>query len=229
MFRFPSHKTEGNFLFLCRINFDMKWLEDELRFPDYDEAIDGIIALGGDLSPERLELAYEKGIFPWFNEEEPIIWWFPDPRFVLFPNELRISKSVKKILRDEIFTFSENKCFREVITNCKKIRRRGQEGTWITDDMLMAYTELHRLGIAKSVEVWQDRQLVGGFYGIEGKRIFCGESMFSNVSNASKAGFIYFVEKYKHRYELIDCQTYTSHLESLGARNIAAKDFLGYL
>lgn len=208
----------------------MKWLnEDELLFPDYEEAAEGIIALGGDLSVERLRLAYEKGIFPWFNEDEPIIWWFPDPRFVLFPDELRVSKSMKKVLRNGEFTFTENNCFEEVMRNCQQISRKGQDGTWITEDMLESYVKLHKLGIAKSVEVWKDGKLVGGFYGIEGKRIFCGESMFAKVSNASKAGFIYFVEKYKNRYELIDCQTYTEHLESLGAMMISADDFIEYL
>ncbi|SMC58617.1 leucyl/phenylalanyl-tRNA--protein transferase [Moheibacter sediminis] len=208
----------------------MKWLnEDELTFPDYNEAVDGIIALGGGLSVERLKLAYEKGIFPWFNEDEPILWWFPDPRFVLFPDELKVSKSMKKILRDSQFTFTENTCFEEVMRNCQRISRLGQDGTWITDDMLNAYVQLHHLGIARSIEVWKNGELVGGFYGIEGKRIFCGESMFTKVSNASKAGFIYFVEKYKDRYELIDCQTHTEHLESLGAEMISAEEFLDYL
>lgn len=208
----------------------MKWLnEDEIVFPDYDEAVDGIIALGGDLSVERLRLAYQKGIFPWFNEDEPIIWWFPDPRFVLFPEELRISKSMKKVLRNDEFTFTENQCFEEVMRNCQKISRPGQDGTWITEDMLSAYVKLHHLGIAKSIEVWKEGELVGGFYGIEGKRIFCGESMFAKVSNASKAGFIYFVEKYKERFELIDCQTYTEHLESLGAVMISGEEFTNYL
>lgn len=208
----------------------MKWLnDDELVFPDYDEAVDGIIALGGDLSVERLRLAYEKGIFPWFNEDEPILWWFPDPRFVLFTDDLRVSKSMKKVLRNGEFTFTENTCFEEVMRNCQQISREGQDGTWIIDDMLESYVALHHLGIAKSVEVWKNGELVGGFYGIEGKRIFCGESMFAKISNASKAGFIYFVEKYKNRYELIDCQTYTKHLESLGAVMISGDEFTNYL
>lgn len=209
----------------------MQWLdEDELWFPDYDEVSEeGVIALGGDLSIERLKLAYEKGIFPWFNEDEPIVWWFPDPRFVLFPEELKVSKSMRKVLKENQFSFTENKCFEQVILNCKMAERPGQEGTWISDKMLAAYVELHKLGLAKSVEVWLDGELVGGFYGIEGKRIFCGESMFAKVSNASKAGFIHFIEKYKERYELIDCQVYTNHLESLGAREIEADEFIDYL
>ena len=150
----------------------MKRLTEELVFPDYEETDKfGIIAYGGDLCVERLKLAYEKGIFPWFNENEPILWWFPNPRFVLFPNELRVSKSMKKILRDGDFSFTENQSFEKVIGNCQKIQRPGQEGTWITDEMKDAYIKLHESGIAKSVEVWQNEELVGGFYGIEGKRI----------------------------------------------------------
>lgn len=205
-------------------------LTDEIAFPDYSFTNEyGIIAIGGDLSTERLKLAYRLGIFPWFNEDEPILWWFPDPRFVLFPAELKVSKSMRKILRDETFSFTENQAFDQVIQNCRIIKRKGQNGSWITDEMMNAYIELHQIGLAKSVEVWQNGELVGGFYGIEGKRIFCGESMFSKVSNASKAGFIQFVQKYQGRYELFDCQVYTEHLESLGAREIPAAEFLNYL
>lgn len=208
----------------------IKRLTDELIFPDYSEANpDGILAYGGDLSVERLKLAYRKGIFPWYNPGEPILWWFPDPRFVLYPEELKVSKSMTKILRENIFEITENQAFEEVISNCQKIFRPGQCGTWITNEMKAAYLELHRIGIAKSVEVWQNDELVGGFYGIEQKRVFCGESMFAKVSNASKAGFICFVRKYQKRYELIDCQVYTPHLESLGAGEITAEEFLRYL
>lgn len=208
----------------------MEWLSEELRFPDYEVTRnDGIIAIGGDLGLERLQLAYEKGIFPWYNEDSLILWWFPDPRFVLFPEELRISKSMKKILNDQIFTFTENKCFEEVISSCQRKVRHGQEGTWISGEMKEAYIGLHKKGIAKSVEIWKGKELAGGFYGIEVKRFFCGESMFTNISNASKAGFIHFVQKYQTKYELIDCQVYTSHLESLGAKEIPAKTFIKYL
>lgn len=182
-----------------------------------------------DLSTERLKLAYKKGIFPWFNPSEPILWWFPDPRFVLFPNRLRISKSMKQVFKKNIFTITENLNFEAVIQNCQNTYRPGQDGTWITDEMKEAYIELHKLGLAKSVEIWQNDELVGGFYGIDQGNIFCGESMFSKVSNASKAGFIWFVEKYKNKYELIDCQVHSNHLESLGAENIPAKEFLKYL
>jgi len=208
----------------------MKKLTDELIFPNYSETDQfGIIAYGGDLSTERLKLAYQKGIFPWFNENEPILWWFPNPRFVLFPDELIVSKSMKKILRDETFRFTENESFERVIENCRRIQRPGQKGTWITDEMKQAYIRLHEAGIAKSVEVWQNGELVGGFYGIDQGTIFCGESMFTKVSNASKAGFIYFVQKYAAKYKLIDCQVYTDHLASLGAREILAEEFLNYL
>lgn len=208
----------------------MKRLDEKLIFPNYEETDkSGIIAYGGDLSLERLKLAYRKGIFPWFNENEPILWWFPNPRFVLFPNELKVSKSMRKIIKNQVFSFTENKAFEKVIENCRKISRPDQIGSWITDEMTEAYIGLHKSGLAKSVEVWQDDELVGGFYGVERENIFCGESMFAKVSNASKAGFIYFVQKYENQYELIDCQVYTDHLASLGAREIPAATFIGFL
>lgn len=188
-----------------------------------------IIATGGDLSPQRLDLAYSLGIFPWFNDGEEILWWSPDPRFVLFPDELKISKSMKKILRDNNFTFTENQCFEEVMRNCGKISRKGQDGTWISEEMIESYTLLHKMGKAKSVEVWQNQELVGGFYGVEVGDIFCGESMFSKVSNASKAGFIQFVVKNQQKYKLIDCQVHSNHLESLGAREVPKLEFLKFL
>lgn len=208
----------------------MYWLGQDLMFPDYSETSpEGIIALGGDLSPERIILAYEKGIFPWFNEDDPILWWFPPERFVLFPENLYVSKSMKKVFRTQQFTFSENKAFREVITNCSQVPRKDQDGTWITNDMIEAYCQLHEMGYAKSIEVWENDELVGGFYGIDLGHIFCGESMFSKVSNASKAGFIQFVAKYHKKYELIDCQVYSEHLASLGAIEIPSDIFLNYL
>lgn len=208
----------------------MYWLSTDLIFPDYDEVnAEGIIAIGGDLSPERLILAYQKGIFPWFNEDDPIIWWFPHDRFVLFPENLHVSKSMKKIFRDQTFTYTENKAFREVIINCSEAYRKEQDGTWITTEMIEAYCKLHEMGIAKSIEVWQNDELVGGFYGVEMGNVFCGESMFAKVSNASKAGFIQFVAKYHKKYELIDCQVYTQHLASLGAMEIPSDVFLEYL
>lgn len=204
---------------------------EEIAFPDpalYDFE-GGLLAMGGDLSPERIWFAYHNGIFPWFNPEDDILWWCPDPRFVLFPEDLKISKSMKKILREGKFTFTENKCFEEVMKNCQAAERKGQDGTWITDEMIKSYSTLHRYGKTKSVEVWENDELVGGLYGVDLGHIFCGESMFAKVSNASKAGFIYFVEKYKNQYQLIDCQVYTEHLASLGAKEIPKREFLKIL
>ena len=204
---------------------------EEIAFPDpalYDFE-GGLLAMGGDLSPERIWFAYQNGIFPWFNPEDDILWWCPDPRFVLFPEDLKISKSMKKILREGKFTFTENKCFEEVMKNCQAAERKGQDGTWITDEMIKAYSTLQRYGKAKSIEVWENDELVGGLYGVDLGHIFCGESMFAKVSNASKAGFIYFVEKYKNIYQLIDCQVHTEHLASLGAKEIPKSEFLKIL
>lgn len=204
---------------------------EEIAFPDpalYDFE-GGLLAMGGDLSPKRIWFAYQNGIFPWFNPEDDILWWCPDPRFVLFPEDLKISKSMKKILREGKFTFTENKCFEEVMKNCQAAERKGQDGTWITDEMIKSYSTLHRYGKAKSIEVWENDELVGGLYGVDLGHIFCGESMFAKVSNASKAGFIYFVKKYKNQYQLIDCQVYTEHLASLGAKEIPKREFLKIL
>lgn len=209
----------------------MYLLDNDIWFPDPNlyHPESGIVAVGGDLSTERLSLAYSLGIFPWYNEGEEILWWCPDPRFVLFPNELKVSKSMKKILRDQIFDFTENQCFEEVIRNCSEIKRKGQDGTWIIEEMIEAYLKLHKIGKAKSIEVWQNGTLVGGFYGIDLGHIFCGESMFSRVSNASKAGFINFVLKNQDKHQLIDCQVYSEYLESLGAREIPKNEFLEIL
>lgn len=206
----------------------MYFLLKELFFPDVTEADrDGILAVGGDLSPERLILAYQSGIFPWFDSDDPILWWAPHQRMVLFPDELVVSKSMRSILRKEIFTVTFNKDFRGVISNCSQIRRNGQRGTWITSEMIEAYVKLHELGFAKSVEVWQNNELVGGLYGIDLGHVFCGESMFSKVSNASKVAFITLVENLKIRkYKLIDCQVHNDHLESLGAREIERAEFM---
>lgn len=206
----------------------MYFLLKELFFPDVTEADrDGILAVGGDLSPERLLLAYQSGIFPWFDSDEPILWWAPPRRMVLFPDELVVSKSMRSILRKELFTITFNKDFRAVISNCSTIKRNGQRGTWISDEMIEAYVKLHEMGQAKSVEVWQNNELVGGLYGIDLGTIFCGESMFSKVSNASKVAFITLVENLKIRkYKLIDCQVHNDHLESLGAREIDRAEFM---
>lgn len=209
----------------------MYFLLKELFFPDVSEADrQGILAVGGDLSPERLMLAYRSGIFPWFDSDEPILWWSPPQRMVLFPEELIVSKSMRSILKKELFTVTFNKDFQSVISNCSQISRDGQKGTWITDGMIQAYVKLHELGYAKSVEVWQNEELVGGLYGIDLGHIFCGESMFSKVSNASKVAFITLVENLKIRkYKFVDCQVYNDHLESLGAREIPRAEFMDIL
>lgn len=206
----------------------MFYLSSNLFFPPVSQAnYDGILAIGGDLSAERLLLAYKSGIFPWFEEGEPIIWWSPDPRMVLFLDELVVSKSMRNILNRKIFTVTFNQNFRDVISNCQNIERDGQNGTWITNEMIEAYCKLHEQGIAKSVEVWQDDELVGGLYGIDLGHIFCGESMFSKVSNASKVAFITLVTYLKaSNYRLLDCQVYNPHLESLGCREIEREAFI---
>lgn len=204
---------------------------NEISFPDpqFLESESGLMAIGGDLSPERLLFAYQLGLFPWFNEGEEILWWCPNPRFVIFPNQLKVSKSMKKILRDEVFTFTENQCFRRVMEECKNVYRKDQDGTWISNELINSFEILHQNGIAKSVEVWQNNELVGGFYGVQIGKVFCGESMFSKVSNASKAGFINFVQKNSEELQLIDCQIHTEHLESLGATMIPKLDYLKIL
>jgi len=202
-------------------------LEKELMFPPVETSEpDGLLAIGGDLSPERLLLAYRKGIFPWY-EAEHILWWCPHPRFVLFPGEMKESRSMKKLLKKNDFEFTINKAFKEVIHNCKKIIRPGQTGTWITDEMEKAYIKLHELGFAHSGEVWKDEKLIGGVYGIKMGKVFFGESMFSKVSNASRFAFIKYVNQLKEEgIELIDCQVYTEYLESFGARMIDRKEFI---
>ena len=207
----------------------MHFLTQKIEFPDASEAsVEGLLAVGGDLSSKRLLHAYQNGIFPWFDKQEPILWWSPDPRFVLFPNNLKVSKSMKQLLKKNVFKVTENTVFNKVIENCAQKKRVGQLGTWITDEMIEAYKKLHQLGYAKSIEVWQNQELVGGLYGIDlGNGVFCGESMFAKVSNASKVGFIIFVQN--SDYKLIDCQLHTKHLESLGAKNISRLDFLKHL
>ena len=190
---------------------------------------DGLLAAGGDLSMERLLLAYRHGIFPWY-EGRHILWWCPDPRFVLFPGELKESKSMKQLLKRGVFDFRTDTAFAEVISNCKTIARKGQENTWITDEVKMAYTRLHVAGYAHSAETWLGGELVGGLYGIRMGRVFFGESMFSKASNASKYAFIRLVRQLRDEgVELIDCQVYTEHLESLGARMIPRDNFISLL
>lgn len=193
---------------------------------------DGLLAVSRDLTPERLKEAYYKGIFPWYNEGQPVLWWSPDPRMVLFPENLKIAKSMRPILNQGKFQVTFNKNFESVIDNCGNVDRKGQDGTWITPEIKENYLKLYEEGIVFSAEVWDKTELVGGLYGIylRDKKIFCGESMFAKASNASKFGFIKLVEKLRTEgIKIIDCQVYTSHLESLGAEEIPRSEFLEYL
>ena len=202
--------------------------EDTIWFPDTELADeDGLLAVGGDLSPERLILAYKNGIFPWFSDDTPILWYAPHERFVLFPEKLKVSKSMRKLLKLGKFEITFDAAFPDVIRACASISREDQLGTWITNDMQNAYIELFELGFAHSVEVWENKQLVGGLYGIKINSVFCGESMFSKVSNASKAALISLCQN--RNYKLIDCQVHSSHLESLGAEFISMNQFRAYL
>ncbi|CEN39294.1 leucyl/phenylalanyl-tRNA--protein transferase [Capnocytophaga cynodegmi] len=197
-----------------------------MPFPSPEIASEeGIVAYGYDLTPERLLEAYQNGIFPWYNEEEPVLWWSPNPRFVLFPEKLHISKNIKKLLRKNIYQVTYNQSFEEVIRNCASIPRKDQDGTWIHPEMIVTYTQLHQLGYAHSVEVWYENQLVGGLYGIKMGNIFCGESMFSRKSNASQVGFITFLQQHPE-IKLVDCQVYSEYLEKLGAEEIPRTQFL---
>ncbi len=209
----------------------LTFLTNELYFPMVEDAnTEGLLAVDGDLSPERLLLAYKSGIFPWFNEGSLILWWSPDPRMVLFPERIKVSKSMRKVLKNKQFSLTKNTCFEEVIDQCAMAKREGQEGTWITDEMKEAYLKLHKMGHAKTYEVWEGNKLVGGLYGIDLGHIFCGESMFSTVSNASKFAFIQLAKELQQKkYSLIDCQLYTRHLESLGAEEIPRAEFIEIL
>ena len=206
-------------------------LNQELVFPPVELANeDGILAIGGDLSPGRLLLAYKSGIFPWYNEDEPIIWWSPDPRFVLFPEALKISKSMHTVLNNGRFRFTINRNFPEVIRSCKTVVRKDQDGTWIQPAVEKAYTDLFQLGHAICAETWQEGVLVGGLYGVRIGKVFFGESMFSKVSNASKFAFIKLIHQLQREgVVLIDCQVYTAHLESLGAKMMERNRFIQLL
>ena len=209
----------------------MYQLSSEHIFPSALTAnSDGVVAIGGDLDPKRILKAYKQGIFPWFENDDYLVWWSPDPRMVLFPKKLRISKSTKKNLKDDYFKVTFNQSFDEVVDCCAKVKRFGQNGTWITEGLKKAYNLLHKEGHAFSVEVWKDFELVGGLYGIDLGDIFCGESMFSKENNASKIGFIHLIKELsKNGYKLIDCQVPSAHLKSLGAEEISREQFLNYL
>ncbi|SFG57139.1 leucyl/phenylalanyl-tRNA--protein transferase [Pedobacter insulae] len=203
-------------------------LEDSLIFPDPTLADDhGLLAIGGDLSKERLLLAYQSGIFPWFSEGEPILWHSPPARCVIFPDRIKISKSMQRVIKNGNLKITENEAFAEVIYNCAKTPRIGQNGTWITDEMQAAYINLNGHGLAKSVEVWAGDELVGGLYGVMVGDVFCGESMFSKVSNASKLALIYLAQK--DEVKLIDCQVPNEHLLSMGAEMISRAEYLALI
>lgn len=204
---------------------------DDVWFPPASEAMhDGLLAIGGDLRPERLLLAYRSGIFPWYNSDDPVLWWSPDPRFVLYPQQLRVSDSMKAVLRKGTFEFRMNTAFEEVMRGCAEAPRAGGQGSWIGEDMIEGYCRLHQLGFAHSGEVWQDGRLAGGLYGLRIGKIFFGESMFSRVSNASKAAFIQMVRRMQEEgLKLVDCQMHTPHLESLGGEPMPRETFLSYL
>ncbi len=209
----------------------MYFLTKELFFPPVEEAnYEGVLAIGGNLSVERLLLAYNSGIFPWFDASDPILWWAPPERMVVNPIDYKVSKSMRNILNRNSFDVTINKDFAAVISNCQKIERKGQEGTWISSEIIKSYTQLHQLGKVISFEVWQNKQLVGGLYGVDLGHIFCGESMFSKVPNASKVAFIKLIEYLKvNNYKLLDCQVHNDHLEKLGAFEISRELFMKIL
>ncbi len=225
-------QQEGSKQYIMR---ELHWidpLDPDYSFPDVNHALqepDGLLAAGGDLSPARLLRAYRMGIFPWFSDGQPILWWSPDPRMVLFPEELKVSRSLAKILRQQRFKITLDTNLDAVIRQCAA-PRRDAKGTWITGDMISAYNQLNQLGYAHSVEAWQDDQLVGGLYGVALGKVFFGESMFSHVSNASKVAFVHLVKVLIEKsFQLVDCQVETAHLGSLGARNISRQQFIGIL
>jgi leucyl/phenylalanyl-tRNA--protein transferase len=208
-------------LMIFRLDERMVFPEPELAEPD------GLLAVGGDLSARRLMLAYQNGIFPWYNDDTPILWYSPHERFVLFPEEIKISKTMRQVLCSNRFAVTTNKCFVGVMEACSTVQRNGQDGTWITGDMKAAYQQLHAKGYAHSVEVWEQDELVGGLYGVQVDDVFCGESMFSLVSNASKTALIWLCRS--GQYKLIDCQVYTEHLRSMGAAMINRKEYMEML
>jgi leucyl/phenylalanyl-tRNA--protein transferase len=206
-------------------------LSESLDFPSpHDAEPDGLLAVGGDLSPPRLLLAYRHGIFPWYSQDTPILWWSPDPRLVLFPEELKIAKSLQRVVRKGRFTVTFDRDFGGVIRACAAVRRRQGEGTWLVPEMILAYSRLHELGYAHSVESWFEGRLVGGLYGVALGRVFFGESMFTTMPDASKVAFVHLVDRLAAwGFEMIDCQVTTHHLQRFGAREISRSDFLSRL
>ena len=218
-------------------NFPYLNIDEYFEFPSLEESSEGIVCVGGNLSPGMLISAYLQGIFPWYSKNEPILWWSPDPRFVLFPEELHIPKSLQKfikrneksLLQDDpsAFSFTTDCAFEQVIQNCSSVERKDQDGTWILQEMIDAYCDLHELGFAHSYETWQNGKLVGGFYGVEIGKIFFGESMFALVPEASKVAFVRFAKSFIERGgKLIDSQVYTDNIARFGGRNISRQAFL---
>jgi len=209
----------------------MYTLKGEFCFPDVSMAnTDGLLAIGGDLDPERLKLAYSRGIFPWFEDDKVIMWWSPDPRMVLFPEEIKISKSMQRVLKSAQFRVTQNVAFEQVVSFCASVNRANQEGTWITEGMKTAFASLYYQGLAKSFEVWREDELVGGLYGVQTGKVFSGESMFSLDSNASKVALISLAQcSAANGIALIDCQLHTNHLQSMGAREIPRAEFISFL
>jgi leucyl/phenylalanyl-tRNA--protein transferase len=206
-------------------------LSDDLIFPSpYLASREGLLAIGGDLSPKRLLLAYGNGIFPWYSEGEPILWWSPDPRLVLYPAELKVSRSLKKVLKQDIFEVTLDRAFQDVIAECARVRLENHEGTWIVDDMVQAYCRLHESGFAHSIEAWHDNRLAGGLYGVSLGKCFFGESMFTRITNASKVALVALVEHLQQlNFDFIDCQITTAHLTRFGAREISRSNYLDEL
>ena len=205
-------------------------LNEKIQFPPVDHAEDGVVAVGGDLSAERLLAAYQHGIFPWFSEGEPIIWHSPDPRFVLMLDDLHISKSMQRVINKNEFSYTLDTDFSFVINACAQAKRTQQDGTWITEEMIDAYCKLHNLGYAHSIEVWKNNKIVGGIYGVSLGKSFFGESMFHTESNASKFAFIKLVEVLKsYDFHFLDAQIHSEHVETLGAKEISRKEFIDKL
>ena len=205
-------------------------LDERIIFPAIENTEEGILAIGGDLSPERLLVAYQNGIFPWYNEDDPIIWHAPEERFILLLDELHISKSMRRVLNSNKFTYTVDTNFSFVIQQCAQVERKNEDGTWITEEMIDAYINLHQIGFAHSVEVWQDDKIVGGLYGVSLGKCFFAESMFNTATNASKFAIIKLVELLKQKdFHFIDAQVYTKHVETLGAKNITRNNFMQML
>ena len=206
----------------------MQQLGDDYKFPSPQSATnEGVVAVGGDLNPLRILEAYKNGIFPWFNDDENLMWWSPDPRMILFPEKIKISKSFKSFLKKKEYRVSFNENFEDVIESCSNMKRVNQKGTWITNGLKQSFIALHLMGYAHSVEVWQNGVIIGGLYGLDLGNIFCGESMFSIKSNASKVGLYFLCQELKqNNYSFIDCQVPSQHLRSLGAEEISRDNFL---